>query len=483
MNAQIDDDWTKKMKDTQQNVMKDYDSFKQQAQQQYSDFRRRANEDYAKFMEEAWKSYETMAADKAPEKPKPPQPIVDPDPVTPQPVNPIRVPDPIQPPTLPVPDVNKPVVRPRPVEPIKPSPLPPVATQTINMYGSAFAFHYDKNRPLHLDDVSEKSVAKMWKELSDPSFDNIIAECLSQRDERNLCDWAYLKLTQGVAENYCGKGTNEAKVMQMYLLTQSGYKMRIGYADNRLSLLIGTQEIIYGYKYYQLDGAKYYVLDKDLKSKSMNIFNHAFPKETAFSLNLTQPDLAVVKTAKRTLASKRYPEVRVEIETNKNLIDFYNEYPLNSRWENYSKASISQTLKSTLYPTLKKAIEGKSKLEAANILINFVQTGFEYATDGEQFGYERPLFCDESFYYPYCDCEDRSILFSCLVRELLGLEVVLLDYPTHIATAICFPGDVCGDYLMLDGKKFIISDPTYIGAPVGKCAPKYKTISPNIVRF
>ena len=70
-----------------------------------------------------------------------------------------------------------------------------------------------------------------------------------------------------------------------------------------------------------------------------------------------------------------------------------------------------------------------------------------------------------------------------MVRELLNLEVVLLDYPTHIATAICFPGDVTGDYLMLDGKKYIISDPTYIGAPVGKCAPKYKTISPNIVRF
>ena len=294
-------------------MMKDYETFKQHAQQEYNDFRKRANEEYAKFMEEAWKSYETMAAEKAPEKPKPPQPIVDPDP-TPQPVNPIRVPDPIQTTPLPVPDPNKPVVRPCPVEPIKPTPLPPVVTQTINMYGSSFPFHFEKNRTLRLDDVSEKSVAKMWKELSDPSFDNIIAECLTQRDERNLCDWAYLKLAESVAENYCGKGTNEAKVMQMYLLTQSGYKMRIGYAENRLCLLIGSQEIIYGYKYYNLDGTKFYVLDKNLTSRGMNIFNHAFPKETAFSLNITQPDLAVVKTAKRTVSSKRYPDVRVEIE-------------------------------------------------------------------------------------------------------------------------------------------------------------------------
>ena len=42
------------------------------------------------------------------------------------------------------------------------------------------------------------------------------------------------------------------------------------------------------------------------------------------------------------------------------------------------------------------------------------------------------------FYYPYCDCEDRSVLYSYLVRNLLKLDVVLLDYPNHIATAVCF---------------------------------------------
>lgn len=323
----------------------------------------------------------------------------------------------------------------------------------------------------------------MWKMLSDRSYDNIIAECLEQRDKRNLCDWAYLKLTQSVAEKYFGRGTNEAVVMQMYLLTQSGYQTRIGYAGNKLAMMIGSKERIYGYKFYQLDGIKFYVLDKSISSQGMNIFDHAFPRETPLSLQLTQPVFDVKKTAARTLTSKRYPDLKVVVETNQNLIDFYNDYPLSSMWENYSKASMSQVLKSTLYPTLRKSIEGKTELEAANILLNFVQTAFQYATDDEQFGYERPLFPDESFYYPYCDCEDRSILFSCLVRELMGLEVVLLDYPTHIATAICFKQDVSGDYLMLDGKKFIISDPTYINAPVGKCAPKYKSISPKIVRF
>ena len=142
---------------------------------------------------------------------------------------------------------------------------------------------------------------------------------------------------------------------------------------------------------------------------------------------------------------------------------------------------MSGVLKKSLYPTLRKVLEGKDELKAANMLLNFVQTGFDYQTDSDQFGYERPLYPDETFFYPYCDCEDRSILFSCLVRELLGLDVVLLNYPNHIATAIHFNKDVKGDAVVIDGKTYIISDPTYINASVGSCAPKYKSLTPGVV--
>ena len=169
------------------------------------------------------------------------------------------------------------------------------------------------------------------------------------------------------------------------------------------------------------------------------------------------------------------------MQTNSNLIAFYNDYPQSSMWNYYTKASMSDVLKESLYPTLRQAIEGKTTLQAANILLNFVQTGFRYQTDDVQFGYERPLFPDETFYYPYCDCEDRSILFSCLVRELLGLDVVLLNYPEHLATAVCFNEEVKGDYLLVGDKTYIICDPTYINARVGECAPKYKSVSPTVV--
>ena len=98
-----------------------------------------------------------------------------------------------------------------------------------------------------------------------------------------------------------------------------------------------------------------------------------------------------------------------------------------------------------------------------------------------QFDREKFLFPEETIFYPYSDCEDRSIIFAFLVTRLLGLEVVGLDYPGHIATAVLFTGDVDGDSVVYKNKKHIICDPTYINANYGECMPQFKNVSPEII--
>ena len=74
---------------------------------------------------------------------------------------------------------------------------------------------------------------------------------------------------------------------------------------------------------------------------------------------------------------------------------------------------------------------------------------------------------ETSVYYPFCDCEDRAILLSRLVRYLLGLRTLLVFYPGHLAMAVAFNEKVEGDYIVCQGQRFVVCDPTYIGAPVG----------------
>ena len=134
-----------------------------------------------------------------------------------------------------------------------------------------------------------------------------------------------------------------------------------------------------------------------------------------------------------------------------------------------------------MYPILTAAIEGLSEKDAVNKLLNFVQTAFEYEYDDRVWGEDRAFFAEETLYYPYADCEDRAVLFSRLVRDIIGLNVVLLYYPGHLAAAVEFNEEVLGDYLLYGNSKYIVCDPTYIGAPVGRTMPNMNNTEAQII--
>ena len=227
----------------------------------------------------------------------------------------------------------------------------------------------------------------------------------------------------------------------------------------------------------------------DCDQKQLRICQVAFPKETSLSLQIpAEPLLAVRTSAQRSLQSKRYPEMKVTVNTNENLVKFFDTYPTSminedfgTRWAMYANTPLSKQAKSSLYPSLKMAIAGKTQSEAVNRILNFVQTAFVYEYDDKVWGGDRAFFADETLYYPYCDCEDRSILFSRLVRDLLGLKVVLIYYPGHLATAMQFTENVTGDYVAMNGKRYVICDPTYIGAPIGATMPKMDNAKAKII--
>ena len=88
---------------------------------------------------------------------------------------------------------------------------------------------------------------------------------------------------------------------------------------------------------------------------------------------------------------------------------------------------------------------------------------------------------DETLYYSYCDCEDRSILFAYLVRKLTGLSVIGLDYPGHVATAVKFNDELPGAYVTHRNEKYLVCDPTYINAEIGMVMSRYKDVKPELI--
>lgn len=445
-------------------------SFKSKAQRDYAEFRKKANAEYAQFMQEAWQQMRVVKGEEPPAKPKPPRPVV---------AAPDKIPAPEPVPFAEV--VPKPRTVPPPPIPDIPEPAPQAPTLRFNLYGTPCEVHAEKSLRFALASVDEKGASEAWRLLSDERYDGLLHDCLEQRKLLRLCDWGYITLTQQASRQLMGGDCSEAVLLQMYLLTQSGMKVRLAKGGGHFVLLVPFDCDIYSYSYIALDGAKYYLLDKSVKS-DIAVCNLSFPWEHVASIRLTELPQLESKTQSRHFAAEKFATLQADVKVNDGLMDFYSSYPVSSAWNHYANASLSKEVKASLYPVLRSQLQGKSQKKAAAMLLDFVQTAFQYKTDQDQFGYERPLFGDESFHYPYNDCEDRSILYSILVRELLGLEVVLLNYPGHLATAVCFTDEeVAGDYLTVDGKRYVVCDPTYIHAGVGESMPQLKNEKIKVV--
>jgi len=464
---------------------RDFETFKAKIEREFRDFREKANAEFAEFMSRSWEEFHAFKGIPIPKSPDPvKQPTVEPDqkpssdPLPFGKVTPLSETEPRPQPVSPI--LPEP---PAPVKPDTPTPEPAKPGFSFSFFGTDCKVRLDNTLRFSLQDPSEKSVSQAWKTLSGNQYDALISDCLSLRDQLNLNDWGYMLLLKTMSEKFLNGESNEAVLLQIFILTQSGYKVRISRLGDHLVLLIPFQETLYEYSFANIGGVKYYVMNKNLKGQKFYIYNHEFPKEKYFSWQAGQPKLTEKLTTPKTFTSVHYPEIKIKVQTNQNLMDLYNNHPMTADWNLYVGTGLSDVVKQTLYPALKQAIANKSKTEAAGMLLSFLQTTFDYKTDEEQFGYERPFFADENFFHPYNDCEDRSILYALLVKDLLGLEVVLLYYPSHLATAVYFPENVTGDYFSIEGKKFVVCDPTYIGASIGMAMPHLKNVSADVIKL
>lgn len=92
--------------------------------------------------------------------------------------------------------------------------------------------------------------------------------------------------------------------------------------------------------------------------------------------------------------------------------------------------------------------------------------------DDEIWGQDRPFWVEESWHYPLSDCEDHAVNFTRLVRDVLGLDAVLIYYPGHLSSGVAITdGSQKGDYVVYNGKKYTVCDATYFYAPAGLTAP------------
>ena len=383
---------------------------------------------------------------------------------------------------------TRPVVVPQPVSKPTPAPRPssPLTTDGENKFKLAFGgttFYLPRlDKSVQLKGLTENDVANTYEALCGSNYNTLLNQCQQIRKELKLNDWGYYTLIKEVSNKLCSNA-NESAMLQFFLLNQAGYQTKVARkGDNsKLLLFINPDTKLYGLPFLNNNGKQYYMVNENQPCQFYMPQKEYANAQKVMGMHINTQPTFYGDNATSTHQAKG-SSARVTASVPKELMNFYKSYP-QCDFSVYLNAPVHPDVEATILSSLAPLVQGKSEKDAANLLINFVQTGFDYKTDPEQFGYEKPFFVEELFYYPYSDCEDRAILYSFLVKKLLGLDVVLLDYPEHIATAVKFNENIAGDFVMVGNQKYIICDPTYVGAPIGAAMPVFKNTAAKVLKY
>lgn len=331
--------------------------------------------------------------------------------------------------------------------------------------------------PKRLNGIAAKDVSDFWVQLSECDYQPLLQTCRAARTEHSFNDWATYQLALEFARQIYPHLYNEQVVTVVFLLNQLGMEAKVGFGDARLFCLLAVDQQLYGLSFVDIGNSRYYIFEVDStyliqeSTYSFSTYDIVFPEHTqGLDMNLPKP----LKSVKTTDMSD------TAILFSMNMVELFSSYPQVDIGV-YANAHPSEVFCQSIDHVFSSQLKSRTEYDAVAILLSYMHYGFDYATDEAQFGHEKPFFCEENYYYPKNDCDDRAILFSFLVRYLLGLEVVLIEYPGHVASAVHFHDNVSGEFVEYNGLKYVICDPAYIGASIGKEIPPYTAVDRTVI--
>ncbi len=491
-----------------------YEEYLRAQEQAFSSYKEARDKAFSEFLNKEWKAFKEAQGYKAYEEKKPviiPKAPPKPKPVAPKIVKPIETPVEVKkepvvitkpttvtpPPAIiqkPIEEPVPPVVIKRPKEKIIPpvvkkkeTPkqytkivIPPqsqnLKTLYLNFFGVDLEIHYDRSILISIDGAIDKNdIANSWDTLAQSEYESTIKEIKEISSKLRLNDWAKYLLVKKIASGIYHE-ENEARVFSWFVLLKMGYDAHIAYQSQKVVLLLPIEGNLYNTIYYTLNRKKYYAIDYYAKGNLGSIMTYDNTYEGAnaaidFSV-MELPRFAQARTQKRLVFKLDRKNTSVNLNYNTNLMNFFQTYP-QVGYANYFSSPESILLEESIRSSFKPLLEGKSQEESLDLILNFVQNAFKYQVDNKQFNQEKVMFPSETLFYPYSDCEDRAILFSYMVKTLLGIDIVGVKYPNHMATAVKVEQKLKGEYVYAGNRSYLVADPTYINASVGMSMPQF----------
>lgn len=272
-----------------------------------------------------------------------------------------------------------------------------------------------------------------------------------------------------------------ADLLTWALMIRSGFDVRLAFNQSNTTVLFPCENMIYSKKFVVIGQRKFY-LDREMKSQLLVSCQNPFPDNTKIidlnfynSLNfngkLSVQKISLEWNSKSYMFSIRY---------NPQLIRFYSNYPRTDP-SVYFGAPVSSVLKEDILEQFYPVLSKMDKREATAFLQQLVQKKFEYVAGDQKDETVSSRFAEEMIATKAGNDRSKAVLFSSLVKILLRLPVVGVQFPGYFSTAVCYDTPIDGNYYYLNREKYYITDPTFVNAPLGVTMPEFESLTPTLI--
>jgi hypothetical protein len=313
----------------------------------------------------------------------------------------------------------------------------------VNLYGHILQINYNADfystrEKLMTEAGMDEFLKSLW---NDEETDSLLKQLDKQAAQFNMDDVAYLMMLNKVTDAVFKNEDASFKTLYKYgILKQKGFDVVLGYGEHSLTLYGTTDFNVENALFIQKGNHIYYDLSFNQNSIPETEREYV-PQVTTtsgskiFHLNTFTPPSFKAKHVK-----KSYPfeydgyMYFLRCEMNQSLVEYYRDLPdicINSVYLNYG---LSDQAKKTLVKSLRDATVNMNTEKAVDFLLKFTQYTFTYKKDVvEKFAFPEEVLANE-----VADCEDKSILFAYLSKEVLGIHSIALFYKNeeHINVAV-----------------------------------------------
>lgn len=342
--------------------------------------------------------------------------------------------------------------------------------KSINLYGHNIQFKYDAPNFDFKIPFNSFGLSANIGILKGSNIAGLVSQLDSISINLGLDDISYLLFVDKVSKSVYPDILRQG-LFKYALLKTKGYRILLGYSQDYLT--------VYGHLDFKVHNVAFVNYDKFIFT-DISFLQNLEPCEEllletslegrAITMNDNRPPLFNALTQQYDFHFE-YEGMQYNFKGmfNQSLVSYYRELPAIEFGQVYLNYKFSEQAKSSLISSLKLATKNMFPSKQIDFLLQFAQTAFRYKTDYESMGIEKFAFPEEVLANQFADCEDKSVLFAYLAKEVLDLPSVALIYyiENHLNVGVAFNHKSAYNFIY-NNQKYLVCEPSGLGFKPGE---------------